>query len=236
MQTENSKSYKAVFFDLDHTLWDYETNSRETLIELYSGYQLSTKGIASVDEFLDQFRLVNAGLWYLYDNGKIDSTVIRRERFKQILEHFSAYEEGLSISLSVDYLDQCPKKGNLMPHAIEVLNYLAPRYRLTVITNGFEEIQHLKLKAGNLHTYFDHIVTSQKAGHRKPDKKIFDFALENNNVKCNEAIMIGDNLITDVGGARNAGIANVFFNSEKIGHSDFPDHEIERLIELQGIL
>jgi putative hydrolase of the HAD superfamily len=123
-----------------------------------------------------------------------------------------------------------------MPHAIDVLNYLAPRYRLTIITNGFDEIQHLKLQSGNLTSYFDHIVTSQKAGHRKPDKRIFDFALENNNIKCHEAIMIGDNLITDIGGARNAGIANVFFNSEKIAHEDRPDHEIERLIELQAII
>ena len=83
--------YNTVFFDLDHTLWDYETNSRETLIELYQGYQLASKGVSSVDEFLEQFRRVNAELWYLYDTGKIDSTVIRRERFKQILEHFAAY-------------------------------------------------------------------------------------------------------------------------------------------------
>jgi YjjG family noncanonical pyrimidine nucleotidase len=236
MQIEKSSGYNTVFFDLDHTLWDYETNSNETLIDLYKGYQLDAKGVSSVDEFLGVFKRVNAELWYLYDNGKIDSTIIRKERFKQILEHFSAYNEDLSRSLSVDYLDQCPRKGNLMPHAIEVLNYLAPRYRLTVITNGFEEIQHLKLKAGNLYTYFDHIVTSQKAGHRKPDKKIFDFALDNHRIKCHQAIMIGDNLVTDVGGARNAGIANVFFNSEKIEHNDSPDHEIELLIELQSIL
>lgn len=231
-----SEKYKCVFFDLDHTLWDYETNSRETLRELYQGYSLQSKGVHTFEDFHGEFRKVNTDLWYLYDRGMIDSDVIRKERFKRILEPFQAYEEKLSASISGDYLDICPKKGNLMPYALEVLNYLTERYRLTIITNGFEEIQHRKLSSGNLHSYFDHIITSQKAGYKKPSREIFDCALNLNGIKCQEAMMIGDNLITDIGGAKNASIDAVFYNAEEVEHEHTLDFEIRSLLELRGIL
>lgn len=213
----SSNRYKCIFFDLDHTLWDYETNSEVTLLELYNGYDLPSKGVTSFDDFLAQFKKVNAALWYQYDRGLIDSTVIRTERFKKILEPFFAYEEKLSADISRDYLHICPKKGNLMPHALEVLDYLTQHYRLTIITNGFEDIQHQKVRAGKIGPYFDHIVTSQKAGHKKPSREIFECALHLSGAKSDEAVMVGDNLITDIGGARNASIDAVFYNFEKSG-------------------
>ena len=234
--TEEQKKYTCIFFDLDHTLWDYETNSRDTLVELYLGYDLVSKGIPKADDFLDRFKVVNTELWYLYDRGMIDSTVIREQRFKKILEPFQAYTEKLSEDLSRDYLDICPKKGNLMPHAKEVLDYLTKHYKMTVITNGFEDVQHQKLTAGNLYPYFDHVITSQKAGHRKPAREIFDYALQLNGIECHQATMVGDNLITDIGGARNASIDAIFFNSENVRHEETLDWEISSLIELQGRL
>jgi YjjG family noncanonical pyrimidine nucleotidase len=229
--------YTTLFFDLDHTLWDYERNSRDTLEELYTQYDLASKGVYAVAPFQDQFRKVNIELWDLYDRELITSDTIREERFKRILAHFGAYHPKLSDDLSHDYLDQCPKKGNLMPFAIETLTYLKSKsYNLTVITNGFEEIQHRKLSSSNLHGYFDHIVTSQKAGHRKPSKEIFQFALRHHGAACHEAMMIGDNLITDIGGSRNASIDNVFYNWESITHDGTPDYEIHCLSELNRIL
>ena len=231
-----AKKYCTVFFDLDHTLWDYETNSCNTLTELHAHYGLHDRGISDVQAFLDQFRIVNNELWDLFDTGRIASDVIRKERFRRILGHFGLNDEKLDRDLSADYLDQCPRKGQLMPYAMEVLNYLTDRYRLTVITNGFDEIQQLKLAAGNLHGYFDHIITSQKAGHRKPAREIFEYALYHNDTQCHEAIMIGDNLVTDIGGARGANIDAVFFNSERRSHSEAPDFEISSLLELKSIL
>jgi YjjG family noncanonical pyrimidine nucleotidase len=230
------KKYCTVFFDLDHTLWDYETNSCATLTELHEMHGLGTMGILDVQAFLDQFRTVNNELWDLFDTGRITSDVIRKERFQRILGHFGVHDEKLERNLSIDYLDQCPRKGQLMPYATEVLDYLSGRYRLTVITNGFDEIQQLKLAAGNLHGYFDHIVTSQKAGHRKPAREIFEYALQHNGAACHEAIMIGDNLITDIGGARGANIDAVFFNAEQRIHNEVPDFEISSLLELKDIL
>ncbi|HEY9049573.1 MAG TPA: YjjG family noncanonical pyrimidine nucleotidase [Ohtaekwangia sp.] len=230
------KKYTCIFFDLDHTLWDYETNSRETLRELYHHYNLQEKGVTSLEAFQERFKIVNTQLWELYDTGKISSEVIREQRFKQILEPFHAYSEKLSEDISVDYLEACPKKGNLMPYALEVLDYLHGKYSLSVITNGFEEIQHTKLTSGNMHKYFDHIVTSQKAGHKKPAKEIFEYALNRYAIQNHEAIMIGDNLITDIGGSRNASIDNIFYNPERSAHESIVTHEIACLSELRQIL
>ncbi len=233
----SAKKYSCIFFDLDHTLWDYETNSKETLEELYDQYDLKKNGVNSFNEFHLRFQEINGKLWELYDTGKIDSSVIRKERFKQILEIFNSFDEKLNQDLSHDYLMICPKKGNLMPSAIHALEYLKSRsYKLSIITNGFEEIQHLKLASGNLENYFDHIITSQKAGHRKPAQEIFQFALQAHNIQNHDAVMVGDNLITDIGGAKNAGIDAVYYNPEGIPHIETMHHEISRLDELLQIL
>jgi YjjG family noncanonical pyrimidine nucleotidase len=231
-----SKKYKCIFFDLDHTLWDYETNAKETLVELYREFNLEAKGVTDAESFYQQFKKVNLALWDLYDRELASQQYIRIERFKRILDHFSSYHEKLSNDLSDEYLSRCPTKSNLMPYANEVLEYLSSNYRLTVVTNGFEEIQNVKLSSGNLHRFFDHIITSQKAGYRKPSQKIFEYAMEANGVKCCDVVMIGDNLVTDVGGARSASIDTIFFNPEKITHTSKMDHEISCLSELKKIL
>jgi YjjG family noncanonical pyrimidine nucleotidase len=230
------KNYKCIFFDLDHTLWDYETNSMHTLQELFLQYQLAAKGVNTFPDFFQRFRTVNLSLWDLYDTGKITSDVIRKERFKQILEGFNAYEEKLSDDLSRDYLSVCPTKCSLISGATETLEYLSGRYSLTVITNGFDEIQNTKLTSGNLHRYFAHVITSQKAGARKPAREIFDYALKLNDVANHEAIMVGDNLVTDIGGAKNASIDAVLFNPDRVHHRADVQYEITDLKQLRQIL
>jgi YjjG family noncanonical pyrimidine nucleotidase len=230
------KKYKCVFFDLDHTLWDYETNAKETLTELFFSMDLASRGVTDADSFYLQFRKVNTALWELYDRELIDQEHVRRERFRQILSHYSNCEEGLCDELSVVYLEKSPRKANLIPYAIDVLDYLSSRYSLTLVTNGFEEIQKLKLAAGNLDKYFQHIVTSQKAGHRKPSLKIFEYAMALNDIRCGDAVMIGDNLVTDIGGARAASIDTIFYNPERITHNERVSHEIACLSELKNIL
>jgi YjjG family noncanonical pyrimidine nucleotidase len=238
MQTAGGvrKGYKCVLFDLDHTLWDYETNSRETLEELYGTYNLAARGVTDFESFMTSFRTVNLALWDLYDTGRIDTETLRRERFKQVLEPFGAYSEALLVDLNRDYLAICPQKTNLMPHAHEILAYLHGRYALTIVTNGFDEMQHTKMRAAGLHRYFGHVVTSQTAGCKKPARGIFDYALRSNAAVCHEAIMIGDNLVTDMGGARDAAIDHVFFNPEKNSHQAVVTHEITCLSELRQIL
>ncbi len=229
-------NYKSIFFDLDHTLWDYESNSRDTLLELYDHFELEKKGVFSSQDFFIQFKRVNTELWDLYDTGKIDSEVIRKERFKQILEVFDAYEEKLSQDISFEYLHSCPTKNKLIPHALETVEYLAGKYKLTIVTNGFEDIQNTKLKSLDLYKHFNHIVTSQRAGFKKPSREIFDFALTANAIEAPQAIMIGDNLRTDIAGARNAAIDTVFFNPDSTQHAEVVKHEISALKQLCDFL
>jgi YjjG family noncanonical pyrimidine nucleotidase len=229
------KKYKSIFFDLDHTLWDFETNSREALTELHHSYQLQNKGIEH-QAFLSAFKKINAGLWHLYDTGKINQDVIRLQRFHRVFQEFEVEEYDLSLQFSTDYVSQSPKKGNLLPHAKEVLEYLLPHYPMHIITNGFSEIQGTKMASGGITHYFQSVVTSELAGYKKPSREIFDYALSKNNLQPHEVVMIGDNLLTDMGGAKNASIDTIFYNLEKIKHESALTHEISSLLELKSIL
>jgi YjjG family noncanonical pyrimidine nucleotidase len=227
------KKYSCIFFDLDHTLWDYERNSEETLLELFKEYTLLEKGVSNFKDFHRQFKKINAELWHLYDHGKINSETIREQRFKQILAAFNLNDQTLIQDLSYQYLHACPKKNHVIPGAIETLEYLKGcGYQLSIITNGFEEIQHMKLASGKLITYFTNVITSQQAGHKKPAREIFDYAMERNEVKAHEAVMIGDNLLTDIAGARNASVDTVYFNPDKVAHAEEVTLEIHQLGEL----
>jgi YjjG family noncanonical pyrimidine nucleotidase len=230
------KKYKTIFFDLDHTLWDYETNSKETLQELYEAYQLQQKGVTTFTAFHEIFNKVNEELWYLYDRNLISSEVIREERFKKILAPFQVKDEKLTADLSYDYLYTCPRKGALLPDALDVLNYLKEKYALSLITNGFEEIQNMKLASAKIAHYFDHIITSQKAGHKKPAREIFDYALGLHCHGSQHAIMIGDNLLTDMAGAKNADVDTIFLNPKNQLHSEVVTHQINELSELHSLL
>jgi putative hydrolase of the HAD superfamily len=230
------KSYRSILFDLDHTLWDYETNSTETLHELFYEHKLAEIGVPTIAEFLKTFVTVNTHLWELYDLGKISRDVIRYDRFHKIMLHMGIDNYELSLKLSDDYVEKSPKKGTLMPNAIEILEYLHPRYPMTIVTNGFDEIQSTKLASSGITSYFKSVVTSARAGHKKPAKEIFEFALSESGFYSHETLMIGDNLLTDIGGARNAALDTVFYNPNKISHQEYTHYEIHDLNELKDIL
>ena len=228
--------FKTIFFDLDHTLWDFDKNSNETLAELFEQHHLQTKGVTSLDAFTQVFKKVNTQLWDLYDRGLIQSQTIREQRFLQVLAPFGIDDAQLIAQLSEEYLYACPRKGHVFPHAHEVLDYLSNKYELSLITNGFDEIQAMKIESGKLNGYFQHVVTSQKAGHKKPAKEIFNYALQLHGHDAKEAVMIGDNLQTDIAGARNASIKPIFFNPDAIKHQEEIYKEIKTLKELNDLL
>ncbi len=230
------KSYKCILFDLDHTLWDYESNSEEALRELFDRYQLQQAGVTSFNYFFEVFGRINTGLWDLYDRGLIDQSVIRLERFQKVFSAAGLDEYKLSLQFSGDYLSLLPRKKNLLPGAQDILQYLRPRYPMGVVTNGFDEIQGTKLSSGGISHFFSTIVTSQRAGSKKPSAGIFMFALRELGFDPNDAIMIGDNLQTDIAGARSAGIDQVFFNPRQAAHDEKITHEIRTLSELRAVL
>lgn len=230
------KSYKCILFDLDHTLWDYETNSREALSELYVQFELKERGIIADSDLHKSFYKINNELWDLYDRGLIHRDVIRNDRFHKVLKELGVDDYEMSLRFSDEYLQHSPRKKNLMEGCKETLDYLLPKYSLVIVTNGFDEIQSTKLSSSGIHHYFKDVVTSARAGHKKPAKEIFEFALNENNIQAHETIMIGDNLLTDIAGAKNASIDTAFFNPNRINHDSSVDYEISTLKELMNFL
>lgn len=231
-----SKTYQCVFFDLDHTLWDYETNAAEALSELYTQYRLDQLGAVPFHSFYQNFVVINTRIWDQYDRGEIHRDVIRNDRFNQVFQQSGINNYDLSLKFSHDYIQESPKKGALVPHARDVLDYLKEKYPMYIITNGFEEIQGTKMASSGITHYFDGVITSARAGHKKPSKEIFEFALNENGFQPHDCVMVGDNLLTDMAGARNASIDQVFYNPNEISHQEEVSYEIRSLKELTAIL
>jgi len=229
-------SYKHLLFDLDHTLWDFERNSGETLIELYSFYNLDQFNKFSSDDFLQKFKEVNTTLWEWYDRNEIDRMYIRNNRFKMVLTQLGLDSKDIPEDISEVYLSICPTKGNVIPDTFEVLDYLQGRYHMHIITNGFDDIQDTKLNSSNLRGYFDKIFTSEAVGFKKPSREMFEKAVELIGTRKSSCVMIGDNLETDIKGALNASLDVIFFNPDNIPHELQVTYEISNLLELKTIL
>lgn len=232
------KPYKHIFFDLDHTLWDFEKNSEETLYTLYQEFELATFGKFDCDSFYKKYKFVNYLLWDLYNKGKIDQKELRETRFVKTLTGLGLEPHQVPVGISEAYTDLCPQKTAVFPYTFEVLAYLKPKYGLHIITNGFKDVQYIKMNGSKLTDYFGEIVTSECCGYKKPDKRIFEHALERIKMRPEECLMIGDNLECDIYGAREAGIDQVFFNPEKTKSklSPKPTYHIHCLSELQAML
>ncbi|MEI6487890.1 MAG: YjjG family noncanonical pyrimidine nucleotidase [Bacteroidota bacterium] len=228
--------YEHIFFDLDKTLWDIDANSFETISELFEKHSLLSKGIGSVELFLKEYTRINNRMWEEYRNGTIDKEHLRYNRFHETFSLFNIDDFHLSKAFGDDYVRIAPHKTNLFPHAIEVLNYLHKKYSLHIITNGFEEVQHIKIKNSGLDKYFLNTITSEAAGFQKPDIRIFEFALRTAQSHAQKSIMIGDNMEADILGAKNAGIHQIYFNPSEIKHTEQVTFEIKSLDEVFVIL
>ena len=229
------KKYKHFFFDLDHTLWDFEKNSKQALGELYDDYELKKFELFSKEDFLKTFDKVNMRLWHRYSNGHITSKKLREERFDLVFYELKLPVRFIPKDMSEVYLITSPKKSNVFPFTHETLDYLQKHYNLHIITNGFDGVQEIKMQSAALSKYFDKIVTSETTKHKKPQREIFEHALEISNAKAEDSIMVGDNLKADIIGARNAGIDQVFFNPDKNFHTESVTFEISCLSEMQKL-
>lgn len=230
------QKYQVIFFDLDHTLWDYEKNSHETLNDLYHSYKLHSLGGFSFDQFYHRFGEVNNGLWSQYNQGAIDRFTIRNERFGRVLNHFKIKDWELALRISDDYLAQCPAKINLFPYVHDVLQYLSAKYHLYILTNGFDDVQEIKISKSKLKPYFKGMITSETIGYRKPSREIFHHAMEVAGASTEQSLMVGDNLNADILGAKNASIDSVYFNPLKKAHTHDIHLEINCLSQLMNIL
>ena len=228
--------YKDLFFDLDHTIWDFELNSKETLWDLHQKYQLEAKGIDNFDVFYSSYSVHNHRLWDRYTKGFIKQEELRWKRIYLSLLDYKIADEALSKEMSVDYLDILPNKKNLFPYTIEILDYLKNKdYKMHLITNGFESVQFKKIKNSNLADYFIEVITSEASNSLKPNKEIFEYALKASNAKLESSIMIGDNEAADIQGAINAGMDSIFVNHLQIQPTVAATHTITHLKELENI-
>lgn len=228
--------YKHLFFDLDHTLWDFDANARATLLQLHIDLNLPDKGIHDFDLFYRNYLVHNEKLWARYRNGYIKQEELRLKRMWLTLLDFKVADEALAQQLNELFLHLLPTRTLLFPHAIEVLQYLREKgYCLHIITNGFEKTQHSKLDSCGLKKYFLHIITSEGSGSLKPQKEIFDFALTKAGAEAKESIMIGDSIEVDIEGAFNAGLDQVHVNYNNDLQQLKPTYTVTNLNDLKKI-
>lgn len=231
-----NRKYLHLFFDLDHTLWDFESNSRLTLLELYELYKLKEKGILDFDEFHRHYINYNDKLWEKYRNGLMKVDELRWKRMWLTLLEFKIADEELSREMGMVFLDKLPTRNILFPYTREILSYLVNKnYHLHLITNGFERTQHSKLQNARLENYFDTVITSETSNSLKPNKEIFDFAIMKTRAQKEECIMLGDSIEVDILGAMNAGIDQVYVNHTGIEPLIRPTYTVHSLKELEDI-
>jgi putative hydrolase of the HAD superfamily len=232
--------YKHLFFDLDHTLWDFEANSRQTLQELYTSLGLKAKGIYDFGLFHKNYLVHNDKLWDRYRNGYIKVDELRWKRMWLTLLDFKIADEKMAREMGNIFLDLLPTRKLLFPYTTEILDYLAGKnYQLHLITNGFEKTQHSKLKHSGLDKYFAAVITSEGSNSLKPHKEIFDYAFSKTGALPEQSIMIGDSIDVDILGAMNAGIDQLHVNhltKEPVKINDkLPTYTVYSLKELENI-
>ena len=228
----DKSTIKALYFDLDHTLWDFEQNYALAFKALFKQYDIGVE----LDSFLNVYIPNNTAYWRLYREGKIDKEMLRYKRLKTVFYQLNyKVSDALIFDMADAYIQTLPEYNNLFPGAIFILEALKPHYALHIITNGFRDVQHFKMKTSGLLPYFKTVTDSSTVGKKKPDPEIFNHALKIGGVSSSEAVMIGDSLEADIEGALNVGMHAVHFMPlKKIQPTHYK--EIEQLKELTFLL
>lgn len=228
--------YKNLFIDLDDTLWDIHQNGKECLAEIYCDYDYN-KYYPTFEEYYRVYMPNNKRLWALYHDGKIQKEELIVERFLVPVRAFGINDPAYAKNLSDDFLERTTRKTRLIEGTMELLDYLRPKYRMHILSNGFREVQYKKIENSGLKPYFDKIILSEEAGINKPHPDIFTYALKNTNSRRVETLMIGDSWDADIVGAFNSRIAQVWFNPKDEKARDFiPTHTVKTLLEIKDIL
>jgi putative hydrolase of the HAD superfamily len=225
--------FKHIFFDLDHTLWDFEKNSNLTFKQLFNIHNIQIELV----DFLAVYSPINFDYWKKYREERVSKEELRYGRLKDTFDALSFnVSDELIHQLSFDYIDVLPNNNYLFDGVFELLEYLAPKYKLHIITNGFEEVQHLKLEKSGIMKYFDEIITSETVGVKKPNPRVFKYALEKVGATPENSVMIGDNLEADIIGALNCGITSIHFNlhNEKFKQKNY--RSVSSLLEIKQYL
>jgi putative hydrolase of the HAD superfamily len=207
-------SNKHLFFDLDRTLWDFEKNSKKALKHLFEEFHLNAS-IEHFNHFHHTYKRINADLWKKYGKGKITKEELRDARFIETLKHHEIHDEKLATELSNGYIEISPRQTELFPNTLETLVELQHMgYQMHIITNGFQEVQYLKLEESKLAPFFQQIICSEAVGYTKPDARVFHHAMQLAQTSPKDSVMIGDDREVDIMGAMQVGMHAILFDPE----------------------
>lgn len=232
----SKKQYQHIFFDLDRTLWDFEKSAIQAFEKIFYNRNLKEKGIPSFEELHRVYTFHNNALWDNYRKGKIDKSELMWLRFYRTLKDFGINDQVLSEKIGSEYLEISPKLVNLFPYTIEILEYLQPKYNLHLITNGFSEVQQLKLTTSGMDRFFMTLITSEMAKVKKPEPGIFLYAFAKTGASPQESIMVGDDYAVDIVGAKNVGMDQIFFDPFDNQPKSDATFRIKRLSEIEHII
>ena len=210
-------NYKAVFIDWDDTIGDWKGAEDKALRDLYAAYGFG-RWFADEAAFKTDYEVYNKTLWEQYGRGEITKQFLHRERFLHTLREAKEItnREALADEMGDRFLQLTNKYFSVLPGAAEVVRELAKKYPLTIISNGFKEVQYYKFAHSGLAECFAHTIISEEVGINKPQPGIFQIALEKNGVGAEEAIMIGDSYSSDIQGAKNAGIDQIWLHQGEV--------------------
>lgn len=228
--------YRNLFIDLDDTVYDFSTASRESFLETYEQLHYE-RYFDSFEHYMSIYTPHNLELWRIYGEGKITKDELNRRRYSHPLEVVGVSDPQLAATFCREALGRIPTKGNLVPGAIELLEYLRPRYNMYILSNGFKELQSRKMQTAGIDKYFDALILSEDIGINKPDSRLYEHAMRTTSSQPQESLMIGDMFETDIVGAANSGIDSIYYNPKsKSGHPFEPTYEVTHLLEIKDIL
>ena len=228
--------YKNLFIDLDDTLYDFSAASRESFREAYTLLHYE-RFFESFEHYMSLYTPYNLILWKLYGEGKITKGELNRKRYSHPLESVGINDQDLADTFCHESLSRIPTKNCIIPGAIELLEYLRPKYRMFILSNGFKELQSHKMQTAGLDKYFDALILSEDIGINKPRPELFHHALSSTGSKLEESIMIGDMFETDIAGAANIGMQQIYYNPKGVKELPFrPTYEVADLLDIKRIL
>jgi HAD superfamily (subfamily IA) hydrolase, TIGR02254 len=228
--------YKHLLFDFDDTIYDTHRNAEEALHEVYDHFSIN-EIYPDYSEFSEVYWKKNREVWELYSKNLIKREELIIERFLYPLRVKNTGTEDEALRMSDFFLDSTSQKKNLIEGAYDLLSKLYPLYPMHILSNGFTEVQYKKLRSGGVDHFFTKVILSEQIGVNKPDKRFFDYALDQIGTTASQTIMIGDNYNTDIIGAINSGIDQIFFNPNSLDVDGIqPTYQVKKLSEITEIL
>jgi len=207
---KNIHKYKWLIFDADNTLFDYDLAEKIALLKTLDDFNISY----NKNTIINTYHNINHKLWMDFEKGLVKSQAeIKHNRTSQL---FDALNANADINkFAEDYLFNLSRNGQLLDNALNVVDTLAKKHSLVIMTNGMTAVQKPRFQDSPITRYFQHIIISEEIKHSKPSPKIFDHAFKlMENPNKTEVLMIGDNLGSDIQGGINYGIDTAWYNPQ----------------------